>query len=78
MERLPNLRRVDGSSAASGGVLKEVSGVVGTGFDNAEAMAWLDSSLEYTCGENLTRLRDLLEAVRVEILFEMEAAGSEP
>lgn len=74
MERPPNLWRVDGFPVAPG----KVSGVAGAGFDNVEAMAWLDRSLEYVRGEDLTRLKVLLEAVRTEVLFEMEIAGGEP
>lgn len=43
---------------------------------NEEVLAWLEGWLEYARGEGRMKLVELLEAVREEVLFELEPAES--
>jgi hypothetical protein len=45
------------------------------GADNAAALAWLEYALEHARDRRQRRLESLLEAVRVEIVFEMKLAS---
>lgn len=46
-----------------------------SGFDNAETLAWLDESLAFARDGGPSGVEALLEAVRVEVLFEIELYG---